>query len=280
MDPALARKAWRTLEPYHGLVYFAPEPERRYAAMGMGGFDAYFPSRAAAMGAVGPDVVVATFFNFRPSRVHAALPRAWDVAPPSAWIDARLAGVDEALRRILGGGGLDGGGGTARAAELAGAAADAAGEWPALVGRPLGAAHAAVARSEQPHLALWQAVTVLREHRGDGHVACLVEAGITGCEALVLHAASGEVPADVLRRTRGWTDDEWSAAVDGLASRGLVDGDGAFTGAGRALRQRIEDRTDELAAGPWTAIGADGCEELRALVRPLSRAIVEAGGLR
>jgi hypothetical protein len=226
------------------------------------------------MGAVAPEVVVATFFNFRPPVVHEAIPRAWEAAAPSAWSAARLEGADAALRRCCGDDALAGPD-VEQAAALACAAADAAAASSA--GRPLALAHAALPRPDEPHLALWHAITVLREHRGDGHVSCLVEAGIDGCEALVLHAASGEVPRVALQGTRAWTDEEWAAAIDRLGGRGLVDGDGAFTDAGRQLRQRIEDRTDVLGTGPWAAIGEHACEELRQLVRPLSKAIVGSG---
>ena len=274
MDPVVARKTWRSLEPYHGLVYFAPEAFSQYEALGVPGFGGYFPSRAAAMGAVGPEVVVATFFNFRPSVVHDAIPSAWDSAPPSAWLSARLAGIDAALRRVMGEDVLSSAD-VVRAAALAGEAASAAAGLCA--GRPLALAHAAVPRPEEPWLALWHSITVLREHRGDGHVSCLVESGVDGCEALVLHAASGDVPRAALQGTRGWTDDEWAAAVARLSGRGIVDGDGSFTDEGRAFREAIERRTDELAVAPWTAIGEDACDELRTLVSPMSKAIVDSG---
>ena len=274
MDTVVARKTARTLEPYHGSIYFAPEAFERYAALGVEGFGGYFASRAAAMGPVGPEVVIGTFFNFRPSVVHDAIPSAWDAAPPSAWVEARLEAVDANLRRVVGDEVLSSPD-VERAAALAGQAAEAAAARSS--GRPLALAHAAVPRPDDAHLALWHSITVLREHRGDGHVSCLVEAGIDGCGALVLHAAMGEVPRAGLQGTRGWTDEEWGAAVDGLASRGLVDGDGAFTDEGRAVRERIERRTDELAAGAWDSIGAEACDELRGLVRPMSRAIVDSG---
>jgi hypothetical protein len=278
VEPSLARKTWRTLEPYHGLVYFAPEPAARYAALGIDGFDGYFASRAAAFGAASAELVIATFFNFRPSVVHHALPGAWQAASPGQLIDARRAGVGEALARTTGSV-LDGDA-LARAAAMIRPAAEAVGDH--LAGRPLAAAHLALRWPEDPRLVLWHAVTILREHRGDGHIACLCESGVEPCEALVLHAASGDVTRAALQATRQWTDDEWAAAVDRLAARGLVDADGSFTEAGRCFRDRIETRTDELAAPPWSAIGPEACEELRALVRPASRAIVDGGsfGLR
>jgi helix-turn-helix protein len=274
VDPIVARKTWRTLEPYHGLVYFAPEPAERYGGLGIEGRDGYFASRAAAMGAVTAEVVIATFFNFDPRLVHRALPAAWERATPAQVGTARLEGIDAALRRVAG----DALGDTAAIARAAGLAATAlAACHPD--GRPLAAAHAGLEVPAEDHLALWHAITVLREFRGDGHVGCLVDAGVDPCEALVLHAATGDVPASILQSTRGWSDDDWAAAVERLRSRGWLDADGSFTEEGRAARQRVEDRTDELALGPWEVLGDDGCEELRALVRPLSKAIVEGGGI-
>jgi hypothetical protein len=274
MDPVMARKMWRTLEPYHGLIYFAPEATAAYEALGVTGFDGYFASRAAAMGAVPAEVVIATFFNFNPEIVHHAIPAAWDAATPAQLVDARRGAADVALRRATSSD-LDTPD-VIRAAELARIAAGAC----TSAGRPLYAAHAGLDWPEPTHLALWHAITLLREFRGDGHLAALVDAGLDGIDALVVHAASGEVPRAALQTSRGWHDDAWHAAVDRLAGRGLVDADGAFTDAGAALRQHIEDRTDALAMAPWQALGEDGCDELRALVRPLSKAIVASGTFR
>lgn len=275
-DPVVARRTWRTLEPYHGLVYFAPEAAARYAGLGVEGFGGYFASRAAAMGAVSAEVVVATFFNFNPVVVHAAIPSSWSAAPPDRWLDARLAGIDAALRRSLGDD-VVGSAEVAEAADLIRPAAEAVGDAAVAAGRPLALAHAAVPRPAEAHLALWHSITVLREHRGDGHVSCLVEAGVDGCGALVQHAASGDVPRAALQTSRAWRDEDWQAAVERLAARGWVDDDGAFTAAGSAARDAIERRTDELAASPWSVIGDDACERLRRLVRPLSKAIVGSG---
>lgn len=273
VDPKLARKTWRTLEPYHGLVYFAPEPEAAYADLGITGRDGYFASRAAAFGPVSAEVVIAAFFNFNPALVHHAIPAAWEKASPAVVQAARRGGIDAALARttgdVLSGDALD------RAVELIRPAAEAVAA--SLGGRPLAAAHLALAWPDEPRVALWHAITVLREHRGDGHVACLTEAGLEPCDALVLHAASGDVPKEALQQTRRWSDDDWAAAVERLAGRGLVDGEGQFTDEGRAHREALEARTDELAVAPWTAIGPDACEELRTLIRPASRAIVDSG---
>jgi hypothetical protein len=271
MEPVMARKMWRTLEPYHGLIYFAPEATAAYEALGVEGSNGYFASRAAPMGAVPAEVVMATFFNFNPAVVRQAIPGAWEATTPQQLLAARLHAADTALRRATGSA-LDGAD-VARAAELARLAS----EGCTVAGRPLYAAHAALSWPDPPHLALWHAISLLREFRGDGHIAGLVDAGLDGIDALVLHAASGEVPRSVLQGSRSWGDDAWAASVARLQGRGLVDAEGRFTGAGAALRQHIEDRTDLLALAPWARLGEEGCDELRSLVRPLSQAIVGRG---
>lgn len=270
VDTTLARKMWRTLEPYHGMIYFSPHASEAYRALGVRGQDGYFASRSAPMGAVRGEVVVATFFNFNPDLVLRAVPAAWEAAPPSAWVAARLGAVDASLREVLGD--AVAGSEIASAAEIARRAADAC----TAPGRPLYAGHASLDWPDEPHLALWHAITLLREYRGDGHIAALVDEGLGGCEALVTHGADGAVPAAVLQSTRGWSDDQWADAVRSLQERGWLDGDTA-TPAGVAARQRIEDRTDDLAMAPWRAIGADDADALRTLVRPFSRAISESG---
>lgn len=271
MEPVMARKMWRTLEPYHGLIYFAPEATEAYERIGVTGRSGYFASRAAAMGAVRAEVVVATFFNFHPSLVRSSMTGLWDTAAPGQLLDARHSAVDAALRRCLGDAlATDE---VVRAAELARVAAEACTPF----GRPLFAGHASLPWPDAPHLVLWHAITLLREFRGDGHIAALVDAGLSGLDALVLHAGSGDVPRPALQTSRQWSDSEWEAAVAHLAARGAVDDAGAFTDDGARLWQHIEERTDALALAPWAALGQDGCDELRGLVRPLSKAIVESG---
>jgi hypothetical protein len=271
MDPALARKLSRSLEPYHGIIYFLPEATEAYARLGVTGRDGYFASRSAPMGAVSADVVTATFFNFNPALIEHAIPSAWATTTPAALLDARLEAIDRGLRRLLGDtvDSKD----VARAAELARTAA----EGCTTPGRPLYAGHATLPWPAEPHLALWHAISLIREFRGDGHIACLVTEGLDAVEALITHAASGAVPRIALQTSRAWTDDAWTAGIDRLAARGIVTGDGEFTDAGRALRERIEDRTDVLALPAWDALGEDGCNELRELGRPWSRAIVDSG---
>ena len=269
-----AHKTWRTLEPLHGMIYFVPEAAEAYERLGITGSAGYFASRAAPMGAVSADVVVATFYNFNPALVHDAIPRAWDLATPAQLVGARFVAADGAIRRILGDA-VVGSEDMQRAATLARVAAEAAAER--VEGRPLAAGHAEVEWPEEPHLVLWHAQSILREFRGDGHVAQLVVHGLTGLEALVTHAAAGEVSAAVLRSTRAWSEASWDQAVQALRVRGWLDtGDQlAFSDWGASQRRAIEVGTDVAAAAPYEALGDDACTELRALVRPWSRVVAD-----
>ena len=275
MDAVIARKTWRTLEPIHGAIYFASEARDEYGAAGLDDRMAgYFASRSAPMGAVVADVVIATFFNFDHDLVRRSMDGVWDRVSPADVLAARLRGADGMIRRHAGAF-LD----TpeiAEAAELARAAAVAACDRPE--GRPLFAGHVSLPWPDEPHLVLWHAQSLLREFRGDGHIVALAGEGLDGCEALVTHAAAGDVSADILRATRQRTGDDWLAAEERLRERGWLDPDLAFTELGRQPRDWIEARTDELAAAPYDAIGADGCARLRELARPISKAMMGAFG--
>jgi hypothetical protein len=276
IDPALARRTWRRLEPIHGMIYFVPDARAHYEAIGLRGARmGYFGSRAAAMGPVPAEVVIATFFNFCPALVRRAIPAAWELASVGQILAARLQAADAALRRALGE--RIGSPEVAEAAGLATRAALAACEH--VEGRPLFAAHAALPWPDEDHLVLWQAQTLLREFRGDAHVAALMLEGLSGIEALVSHAASGDVPAATLQASRAWSDDEWAAAVDGLRDRGLVAaGDElVFTDQGLKQRDRIETTTDLATVPAYEALGEDGTARLGEVGRHLSRAVVEGG---
>jgi hypothetical protein len=195
------------------------------------------------------------------------------LASPEDVLSARLQTADVALRRLI----PDhiGSPAEAEAAALAREAAQAA----ALSGRPLFAALRSLPWPEPPHLVLWHACTLLREHRGDGHVASLTAAGLDGCEAHVTLTATGSVPRDTLQSNRKWSDDEWAAAEDRLRARGWLDAAGNITDAGRAGRAEVEVRTDELAEEPWRVLGPQGTERLLELLSSMARAINAAGGV-
>ncbi|MBY8840611.1 hypothetical protein [Streptomyces sp. SP2-10] len=265
-----ARAAWRRLEPVHGMIYFVPEARRRYGDLGLSGRAGYFASRSAAFGRASAELIISTFYNFNPAFVRRAVVGAWDVTTPQQVLDARYAAAGEALRRaaIHELPALD------EVLALTHRAAEAACENGQ--GRPLFAAHAALPWPDEPVLRLWHAQTLLREFRGDGHVACLLSEGVGGLEALILHAATGEVPVAFLRASRAWPEEEWAGAQERLRERGLLDGD-ALSPEGVRLRLHIEDRTDRLALPAYAALGDSGCARLAELASPFGRAVKEAG---
>jgi hypothetical protein len=275
VTPATGRRIHRTAEPIHGMIYFTPHGPDAYAQVGITNQRmSYFASRSAAMGPVPAETVVASFFNFSPAIVHHVIPAAWDIATPTKVLAARLEAVDRSLRQAWGD--EFGGSHVTEAADLARRAAERASSQPQ--GRPLFAAHASLPWPDAPHLVLWHAQTLLREYRGDGHVALLLTEGLDGLGALITHAATGSIPAQALRTTRAWSEAEWADGVARVREQGwLADGpELILSEAGQRRRQSIENRTDELAVRPYEAIGEEGCARLRELTRPLSAAVMAA----
>ncbi|EHR49318.1 hypothetical protein SacmaDRAFT_1026 [Saccharomonospora marina XMU15] len=272
---AATRHCYRVLEPIHSMIYFAPEAEQAYLEAGLdkGGRLAYFASRAAALGPVGAGVVAATFYNFNPELVGKHIPRAWTLASPADLVSARADAAGTALRRLLGEQ-LASSDALAELAELARQAAQ--GAEPD--GRPLFAAHADLDWPTDPVVVLWHAATLLREYRGDGHIASLLNHGIAGLPALVTHTATGKgfLP-EIARKLRGWSQEEWDSAQARLREEGIVDHDGALTERGVAMRERIEGETDAASSAPWSRLGADKTNRVRELAKELSRAVVAAG---
>lgn len=263
----MIRTLWRSLEPVHAMIYFAPEADSRYAAAGLDRAGGYFASRAAALGAAGAEVVVSTFYNFNPALVKARIPAAWEKVSPEAMLRLRLEAADEALRKVL----------PDDLAEITGLAKKAAERAKEMLhGRTLFAAHAGLPWPDETHLQLWHAQTLLREFRGDGHLAALLRHNITGIEALVLHAGEGEIPAETLRKTRGWSEEQWAETVEDLQKRGLIEGQ-ALSDEGRELRQSIEDETDRMNAPAYDVLSEQEKQRYVELAGPLSKAVVGAG---
>lgn len=252
------------------MTYFAPEARAAFDQLGYRGFwMGYFAARSAPLGPVAPEVVTAVFYNFAPQRVAKALPAAWQIAGPEAALRARLDSAVATLRRY----GLKEDENVRTAAELA---AKAARRAPA-DGRALFAANRALPWPDDPLAALWHATTLLREQRGDGHVAVLTAAGISGRECNVLHAAANRVPREYIARTRDYDDDEWHRVERQLGARGLLGEDGSLTAAGRALKEQVESSTDALALSALEALSDDEVEALFQALTPITRAVVEGG---
>jgi hypothetical protein len=265
-----ARQMWLLAEPVHAVTYFSAEGRTAFTEAGLRGFwRGYFAGRAAPLGPVGPAPVIASFFTFAPSMVTRALPDVWDLAAPPEALRARSAGATAALRRVLAAAGLS----DSMSAQVSRAAdgLTAAMAGVNCAGRVLAAANAALPVPDEPLARLWQAATVLREHRGDGHFAALVSAGLDGCEATVLRACL-DGNREVLQPVRGWTDQEWDQAMGALAGRGWIAADGTVTPAGRRAHREAEAATDRAASRPWQQLGPAGVAELAGLLAPIAQA--------
>ena len=274
MPSSPARRAHNATNVLHSLIYFAPETEKQLVAAGLeAGRMCYFAGRSAPMGAVSGGVVTATFYNFSPALIAQCIPAAWELASPAAVVRARFAAADAALSRLLGPDVIA----SADMTALAGLVREAASACTA-EGRPLYAGHAGLAWPDAPHLVMWHGLSLLREHRGDGHVAALTASGLSGLEALVTHTATGQgfVPGFAMA-SRGWSRDEWAAATADLVARGMLETGGGLAPAGQELRARVEAETDQMAAGPWQHLGDERTEDVIRIGKAMTRAAMAAG---
>ncbi|MBC9713642.1 hypothetical protein H9Y04_13800 [Streptomyces sp. TRM66268-LWL] len=273
LPPRAGRRCHNMLNPLHSTHYFSSEFAKEMGALGLDSWSpAYFAARSAAMGAVGPGTVAATYYNFKYELIAEHVPAIWETASPEDVLAARLRGVDATLRRLLGDA-VDSPE-MAEAARLALTAAEACTRHA----RPLYAAHADLPVPDAPHLAFWHAATLLREFRGDGHIAALLAAGLDPLEALVSHTATGKgFTSKWALETRGWTRAEWDAAGARLTERGLLDAEGELTEAGVALRKDLEAATDRMDSAPYEHLGAAGVERLTELAGGFVMAALGAG---
>jgi hypothetical protein len=260
-----SRQAWSALETLHVLSYFADEVRDAYVTLGLHPRLSYFAARSAAFGAVGPEVPTATFYVFAPWLHAKALPASWSVAGPEQVQQARRDGMAVVLDRVLG---------DTDVTELLDLARTVC-EGLTSHGRPLYAAHAGLGWPEEPRLALWHAATLIREHRGDGHVAALLRAGLDPVESIVVggHFAGN---TGFMRSSRGWSDEQWADATVRLTRRGIVVGD-SLTDEGLAFRKDLERETDRMALEGWTHLGLEGTRRIAELAAPLRAAALASG---
>lgn len=267
-----ARRMFLLVDPIALVTYQSPEPTDAVMALGLRNvWDAYFAGRAAPLGMVPAEVVHALFYNFADGEVARHIPRVWNTVTPEAALAARERGSVAALRRILGD--LADSPGLTRAADLATKAAISA----PTEGRPMYAALRPLRIPEEPVARLWHAANLLREHRGDGHVAALVTAGIGGTEAHVLHALSEGIPAEKFGRVHHLPASRLGAVVNGMRARGLIDDSGWLSETGRTTKERIESLTDDLAAPAYECLEPNELEQLIADLEPISAALVATG---
>ncbi len=276
MTTPIARTMWALFEPLHAVTYFAPQARKAADDAGYRGFwMSYYAMRIAPLGAVGAEVATSAFYGFSPTRGQQALPDAWRHASPEQALEARLRGAEAALRTAWAAGHVHDG----HLEEVAHLLEDAAGAVDTS-GRVLTAANTALPQPVGPHRRLWQAATVLREHRGDGHNAALVAAGIGPVHAHLLKEASGETEGDVLRTGRDWPQQTWKRAEADLVERTWLTEAGQLTALGKQVRGDVEERTDAAAAAPWQAWGSERTQRLAELLLPLAQAVLQAGFYR
>lgn len=276
-----ARRLHRAVEPIAANAYFSPEVNAAFAELGFGpgGGDpeglvvadlaAYYTSRAGCMGQVPGPVVVAAFGVFNPAIIIPHVDAGWRLADRDAVLAARERGTTASLRRLLGDAP-----GAARATELLLRGAEAA----EVGGHFLFAGLRSLGVPEDPIGALWRAADLVREHRGDSHIAAWSAGGLDGAEAAVVMELWAGMPVKTYAYSRGWATADLDAALDRLRARGLADGEPiALTPGGRALRDEIELDTDRQERPIIEAIG-DDLEELLGILEPLAGAVVDGTG--
>lgn len=268
-----ARRMFALLEPICLVTFFADEAGEEMTALGHRTYwDGYFAARAAPLGRVPAQVVHAAFYSFAEGEAARHIPSAWETVPPQTSFDAWRRGSAASVRRILDD--LAGSPGLARAADLVTRAATSA----PTEGRVLYAGWRALPVPDEPVTRLWHSATMLREHRGDGHVTALLAHGVGGTEAHVLSAIDmGIHPPETFGRVHHLPARRLAEVMAGLRGRGLVDADGRFTETGRETKRRVEALTDELAAPPYDALSAVELAELEAELEPLAARLVAAG---
>ena len=270
----VARRMFELFEPICLVNFFSEEPNDAMTAIGLrpNYWDGYFAGRAAPLGLVPAEVVHAAFYSFGEGEAARHIPKIWGMTTPEAAIAARQEGCVTALERILGD--LADSPGLSRAADLATKAATSA----PTAGRVMYAALRTLPVPDRPVARLWHAADLLREHRADGHVAALVGERIGGVEAHMINALAHDIyPAESFGRIHHLPKERLARAMAGLRERGLVDADGRFTEAGRETRERIEQRTDELAEAPYDALSAGELEQLVAGLEPIASTLTAVG---
>lgn len=275
-----ARALAASLEPFAGQVYFSPECHREYQDLGFDGSPAeiagvampdgaaYFTSRGSVMGQVPGSVVAAAFGVFKPEAVQAAVEIGWSRTDATTICAARTRGAVDHLRRILGESpeGID-----RAVALLRRAVVDLA---PA--GKPLFAGLQALDLPDSPLGEAWRLADMLREYRGDAHVAAWTSAGFDACEIGLVTELYWGLPPRSYSRSRAWSEADFDAAERRLAHRGLVV-DGVLTAAGLDEREQVEVTTDRRCSPFIEALGED-LDDLVELLAGWSRSIREAQG--
>jgi hypothetical protein len=262
---------FQLVEPIGVIPYSADDPNEAMFALGFTNYwDTYFAGRAAPLGLVPAEVVDALFYNFAPGEVARHIPKVWRTTTPEAAIAARQIGCVNALRRILGDHVESPA--FARAAELLTSAATSA----PLEGRPMYAALRALPIPDEVVARLFHAASLLREHRGDGHIAALMVEGVGRLEAHVLFALGMDMPAEKFGRIHHLPAPQLAEVIHGMRARRLIGDDGWLSEEGRAVKQRVESLTDDLAAKPYESLNTGEVDELIATLEPIAELLIGA----
>jgi hypothetical protein len=262
----VARRLFELTEPISLVNFFSPEPNDAMAAVGFHRYwDGYFAGRAAPLGRVPAEVVHAAFYSFTAGEVARHIPTVWETTTPEVAHAARQRGCVAALRRLLGD--LADSPELARAADLLARASTSA----PTEGRVMYAGLRALPVPEEPVARLWHSANMLREHRGDGHVAALLSEQIGGTEAHVLSALDqGIHPPESFGRIHHLPRARLAEVMGGLRDRRLVDSAGRFTDLGRETKARIEALTDALAEAPYARLSPVALDQLIGLLEAIS----------
>jgi hypothetical protein len=261
-----ARRLRDAIEPIATQGIWAREVNERCADLGLDFLGTYVWGRAASLGTPPPALVTATFGVFAPALVESVFAGAAATADRDAVLAAREAGAVASLRRVLG----EPDGVAELTALLRRGLAGAH-----LVARPLYAALAALPVPADPWGALWRVCELLREHRGDAHLAVCLSAGLDPVRMNVLTELTCGMTLGSYTASRGWSPEEIGAAVATLTDDGLL-ADGALTEAGEELRAVLEDMTDDAEDAVVAGIGED-LEDVLARLADLSGDLIEAG---
>lgn len=287
MHAQLIRTATKRLDTLHASTYFSPLMSTAYEEIGLERAAQYFAARACALGPASSELVAATFMSFHPQLIANSVPSCWDAAAPERVHAARLRGVRALMESLLSSlPDEDQAALRAAAVRLCGALAPVV-DAQSLSGRALYAAHRAALdevytnpRDHDEFLNLWVTVTLLREYRGDGHVAALVSHGCSGLDALILDCATGSSwRPSAARRSRGWSEETWRGAASKLVASGLLSdaSDGAtLTDTGREYKALIEAATDRSVETAWSSIDEDTLAQVRVDAKIVAEAVAKA----
>lgn len=242
----------------------------------------YLAQRAAPLGRASAELVTATFYSFAPAYVAAHVPACWELASPEEIHAARVRAAEKIVEKLVAGPG-----GSELLESIPHIRRTLAPVFEAsdVCGKPLYAAHVSVRKTAGDDVSelaqLWWDITLLREFRGDAHVAALVATGLGSLESIVLDSATGKSFAPYyMRKMRGWTSEEWIEVAEKLAMAGFLTSadDGAtLTEEGAELRAHVEALTDMGVANTWDVLSDEHVSDLQGLATLWATAVAQSG---